>query len=57
MLLAKEKRQVRSKRRNSSHVSKKIVTVPGAQNNMYDIARGLNMIVKVKVKIKVKFTL
>jgi hypothetical protein len=54
MLSTKEKRQVRSKRRNSSHVSKKVVIVPGTQNTVNGIPRGLNIIIKVKVKVKVR---
>jgi hypothetical protein len=57
ILSTKEKRQVRSKRHNSSHVSKKVVTVPDTQNTMYGIPRGLNMIINVKVKVRVKITL
>jgi len=45
MLSTKEKRQVRNKRRNSSHVSKKVVPVPVAQNRVDGIPRGLNVTV------------
>jgi hypothetical protein len=45
----KEKRQVGSKRLDSTHVRKRVVAVPGAQNIVYGIPRELNVILKIKV--------